>query len=188
MATYRYGDHQFYGQGPDFKVDSQKMMTVVTQFITHDNSDSGEVVEIRRKYVQDGKVIESPKVTIGDKEFDSITDEFCEVAKDFTSDPNDYAKKGGLKRMSKAFDKGMVLVMSLWDDAAAGMLWLDGDFPKGQNPSDPGVARGPCGPNSGDPATVRREHPDAYVTYSNIKFGEIDSTYGNHITAQEFLQ
>jgi cellulose 1,4-beta-cellobiosidase len=157
--------------------------------VTDDNTDSGEVIEVRRKYVQDGIVIESPHVTIGDRQFDSITDEFCEAAKEFTSDPNDYAKKGGISRMSKAFEKGMVLVMSLWDDAAAGMLWLDGDFPKDKPSSDPGVARGPCGPNSGDPTTVRREHPDAYVTYSNIKFGEIDSTYGHHFfTEQEFLQ
>jgi cellulose 1,4-beta-cellobiosidase len=163
------------------------MITVVTQFVTHDNSDSGEVVEVRRKYVQDGVVIDTPKINIAGKEFDSITDEFCHAAKEWTSDPNDYSKKGGLSRMSKAFDKGMVLVMSLWDDAAAGMLWLDGDFPKDKPSTDPGVARGPCGPDSGNPDKVRREHPDAYVTYSNIRYGEIDSTYGEYIT-QEFLQ
>ena len=34
-------------------------MTVVTQFHTDDGTDNGELVEIRRLYVQDGRVIEN---------------------------------------------------------------------------------------------------------------------------------
>jgi len=30
MATYRYGDHAFYGEGSEFKVDTSKKITVVT--------------------------------------------------------------------------------------------------------------------------------------------------------------
>ena len=33
-------------------------MTVVTQFVTSDGTDNGDLVEIRRVYVQDGQVIE----------------------------------------------------------------------------------------------------------------------------------
>ena len=33
-------------------MDSSKKMTVVTQFITDDGTDSGDLVEIRRLYVQ----------------------------------------------------------------------------------------------------------------------------------------
>lgn len=46
---------------------------------------------------------------------------------------------------------GMVLVMSLWDDHAAYMLWLDSDYPLDANPNDPGVKRGPCPRDSGKP-------------------------------------
>ena len=40
-------------------MDSSKKMTVVTQFITDDGTDTGELVEMRRLYVQDGKIIEN---------------------------------------------------------------------------------------------------------------------------------
>lgn len=33
-------------------VDTNKVITVVTQFITHDNTDTGDLVEIRRIYKQ----------------------------------------------------------------------------------------------------------------------------------------
>merc|ERR1719318_239271 len=45
--------------GGDFAVDSTKPMTVVTQFITSDGTDNGDLVEIRRVYVQDGQIIEN---------------------------------------------------------------------------------------------------------------------------------
>ena len=31
--------------------------------------------------------------------------------------------------MGEAMDRGMVLVLSLWDDHDANMLWLDGEYP-----------------------------------------------------------
>ena len=34
-------------------------MTVVTQFITSDGTDNGDLVEMRRLYVQDGKVVQN---------------------------------------------------------------------------------------------------------------------------------
>ena len=56
---WRQGDREYFGVGSNFKVDSSKKMTVVTQFITDDGTDTGELVEMRRLYVQDGKVIEN---------------------------------------------------------------------------------------------------------------------------------
>jgi cellulose 1,4-beta-cellobiosidase len=189
FATYRWGDHEFYGEGSNFTIDTTKKFTVVTQFITEDNSDEGNVVEVRRKYVQDGKVIDTPKVSIGGKEFDSITDEFCDATKEFTGDSNDYKKHGSLTAMSGAYKYGMVLVMSMWDDHADQMLWLDSNDPKDKPASDPGVARGPCPTSSGVPADVEREHGNATVTYSHIRYGAIDSTYGHHYKQPaEFLQ
>ena len=77
--------------------------------------------------------------------------------------------------MGKAMEKGMVLVMSLWDDAAANMLWLDSTYPIDK--TEFGGPRGTCATDSGKPEDVRREHPNSYVKYSDIKFGEIGSTY-----------
>ena len=39
-------------------------------------------------------------------------------------DVDDYTRKGGLKTMGEALDRGMVLVMSLWDDAAPGAQFM----------------------------------------------------------------
>jgi Glycosyl hydrolase family 7 len=40
-----------------------------------------------------------------------------------------------------AMERGMVLVMSLWDDNTANGLWLDSNYPTTMDPSFPGVAR-----------------------------------------------
>jgi len=34
-----------------------------------------------------------------------------------------------MQTMGEALGRGMVLVMSIWDDHAAHMLWLDSDYP-----------------------------------------------------------
>merc|ERR1719159_1657858 len=77
--------------------------------------------------------------------------------------------------MGDAMGRGMVLSMSIWDDTKAHMLWLDSVYPEGA--TGPGAERGPCPTDSGDPEQVRRDNPDAYVKYMNIKFGDIGSTY-----------
>ena len=77
--------------------------------------------------------------------------------------------------MSQALDKGMVLVMSLWDDHAADMLWLDSTYPKTKTAL--GGPRGTCSTSSGDPDATESQDAQAYVEYSNIRIGEIDSTY-----------
>ncbi len=80
--------------------------------------------------------------------------------------------------MGQSFDddRGMVLVMSLWDDHEVNMLWLDSDYPLDKDPSTPGVARGPCSTDSGKPSDVENNHPNSSVTYSNIRYGELGST------------
>lgn len=71
----------------------------------------------------------------------------------------------------------MVLVLSLWDDHDVNMLWLDSDFPLDKDPSAPGVGRGPCPRDSGNPEDVERRYGDATVSYSNVRFGPINSTF-----------
>ena len=53
--------------------------------------------------------------------------------------------------MGASFDAGMVLVLSIWDDHAVNMLWLDSDYPTDADASAPGVSRGPCAVTSGTP-------------------------------------
>lgn len=54
--------------------------------------------------------------------------------------------------MGNALERGMVLVMSIWDDHYVNMLWLDSNYPTDVDPSQPGVARGSCATDSGLPA------------------------------------
>merc|ERR1712039_849517 len=164
----------FFGSGSDFAVDTSKPFTIVTQFVTSDNTDSGDLVEIRRKYVQSGKEIETPKLDVNGKEYNSISPGFCSDQKKETGDTDEFGLRGGLKQMGKALGRGMVLVMSVWDDTAAHMLWLDSSYPVGA--SGPGVVRGPCDPSTGEPGASRAKYPDALVKYMNIKVGAIGST------------
>ena len=73
------GTPDFYGRGPQFAVNTLEPMKVVTQFITSDGTDDGDLVDIKRFYVQNGNIIHSPSSTIlgPDHDTDSITDAFC---------------------------------------------------------------------------------------------------------------
>lgn len=178
LNPFRLGVKNFFG--PSFSgVDSSQPMTVVTQFITSDGTDSGDLQEIRRLFVQNGQVIESPPFTASGNNFDSLNDTSCKDMKTEFGDQNNYATQGGMKQMGKAMDNGMALVMSIWDDSAAYMLWLDSNFPENADPSKPGVARGTCPISGGRPADVREQYPNSNVKFADIKFGEIGSTY-NH--------
>ena len=72
-------------------------------------------------------------------------------------------------------DDGFTLSISLTDDQDDHMLWLDSNFPA--NKTTPGGPRGSCGTDTGVPAEVEQDAADAYVLISNIKFGEIGSTF-----------
>merc|ERR1712087_811040 len=79
--------------------------------------------EIKRLFVQNGKVIQHAMTNIpGVTPFNSLTDESCAAQKKAMGDINDFAKKGGMKKKGEALKRGMVLVMSLWDDHYAHML------------------------------------------------------------------
>ncbi|PGH04215.1 hypothetical protein AJ80_08560 [Polytolypa hystricis UAMH7299] len=173
---YRQGNQTFYGPGG--LVDSNSKLTVVTQFLTSDGTPNGELTEIKRFYVQDGQVIPNSESTIGGLTGNSITTDFCAQQKQVFGDEDIFTRHGGLKAMGEAIREGMVLVMSIWDDHHANMLWLDSSYPIDADPETPGIARGSCATDSGDPAEVEANSPDAYVVYSNIKVGPIGSTFG----------
>ncbi|KAA1474614.1 Exocellobiohydrolase [Dentipellis sp. KUC8613] len=176
--SFRMGDTSFYGAGKT--VDTTKPFTVVTQFLTSDNTTTGTLSEIRRLYVQGGKVIQNSNTAIaGIDTANSITENFCTQQKTVFGDTNSFENHGGLKAMGQSFAKGVVLVMSVWDDYAANMLWLDSDYPTDASASSPGVARGTCATTSGVPADVESTEANNSVTFSNIKFGPIGSTFSS---------
>merc|ERR1712019_310461 len=178
FATNRLGEKSFYGPGSNFQIDSTEKMTVVTQFITDDGTDSGTVHEVKRFYIQDGKKIETPTVTLEGKQYNSISTDFCQAWVDTTKDGTNFLQKGGFKAVDEAFEKGVVLVMSLWDDHFANMLWLDSIYPT--DSTDPTNYRGSCAITSGVPADIEPAVGNtSSVIYSNIKYGALGSTTGS---------
>ncbi|KAG8764648.1 Exoglucanase 1 [Ceratobasidium sp. 428] len=172
---YRLGNKTFYG--PGMTVNTSQKFTVTTQFITSDGTATGALSEIRRIYVQNGKVIQNSNTSIpGMASYNSITDSFCAAEKTAFGEPNTFSDKGGLTSLGKAVDRGMVLTMSILDDHDSRMLWLDSNFPIGADPSKPGVIRGTCSTGSGVPADVEVIGTTSSVTFSNLKFGDIGST------------
>lgn len=158
LNPYGLGSKDFYGRNKT--VNTNKKITVVTQFITDDGTSNGTLVEIKRLYVQDGKVIEFPSNTAGGvADVDSLTTPFCAATASF------HEQRGGLGSMGRSIQRGMVLIFSIWNDAGGFMQWLDGGD------------RGPCNTTEGNPALIQKNHPEVSVTYSNIKWGEIGSTF-----------
>ncbi|KAM0212672.1 hypothetical protein ACHAQI_004628 [Fusarium lateritium] len=155
---YRNNVTSFYGRGKQFKVDSTRKFTVVSQFIA---DKSGELTEMHRHYVQDNKLIESAVVNIqGPPKINFINDEYCKATY-----ADDYMRIGGTSVMGGALTRGMVLAMSIW--------WSEGDFMKWLD----GGEAGPCSATEGDPKNIVKVQPNPEVTFSNIRIGEINSTF-----------
>jgi cellulase len=154
---YAEGNHNYYG--PGLKVDTKRPFTVVTQF----PAEKGILKEIRRLYVQDGKVIQNAAVNItGQAAVNSITDSYCAAQGTGTER---FMEQGAIEGIGEALSRGMVLIFSIWWDSGGFMNWLDSG------------SSGPCNATEGDPAFIVKVQPDPTVTWSNIKWGEIGSTY-----------
>ena len=147
-------------------VDTKKKFTVVTQFISSGSSLS----EIKRFYVQDGKVIPNSESTISGNTGNSITPDFCKTQKTAFGDQDIFNQKGGFDQFSKALSSGMVLVMSLWDDHYANMLWLDSTYPVDASPDEPGKGRGTCETSSGVPSDIETSQASDQVIYCESCF------------------
>jgi len=169
--AYRMGVTTFFGPGANFAVNTQQKFTVVTQFV------GSPITEIKRFFVQNGVVIANANSAIPGVTGNSVSDTFCAAQKTAFGDTNTFSTKGGMSGISQSASAGMVLVMSLWDDHAADMLWLDSVYPPGENPAQPGISRGACATTSGQPTQVESQSPNAQVIYSNIKFGPLGSTF-----------
>ncbi|KAG8934869.1 hypothetical protein FRC01_014035, partial [Tulasnella sp. 417] len=150
---YRMGKTSFYGPGKT--VDTTKKLTVVTQFVTSNGTPAGSLVEIRRKYVQNGVTISNSLVNVPNvAAFNSITSSYCNQQKAAFVDETSFQAKDGLGGLTEAFKRGMVLVLSIYADPDAHMLWLDGPYPPWVNPNSPGVTRGICADTTGVPADL----------------------------------
>ncbi|KAF8601063.1 hypothetical protein BDV93DRAFT_558746 [Ceratobasidium sp. AG-I] len=125
-------------------------MALAAQFINADGIATSALKGIRRVYVQDGKVIQNSKTNVpveikikccaftahtltrlslpGLDAYDSIMDQFCAAQKMVFWDAAIYAQRGGMATMDKSCTAGVVPVISIWDDHAANMLWLDSDY------------------------------------------------------------
>jgi cellulase len=156
--TYVNGAKNFYGQGPSFAVDTTKPFTVVTQFPADAN---GYLKEIRRIYIQNGKAIPQAAVQVaGPPAINYLNQEYC--AK---SGARRYEELGSMKGMGASMTRGMVLAFSIWWDEGGFMNWLDAEN------------AGPCNATEGNPTIIRQVEKDPTVIFSNIKWGEIESTY-----------
>lgn len=158
---YVYNVTDFYGPAKSYTIDTQRVFTVTTQFITDDKTRTGTLVEIRRLYVQDGRVIHNAVISAGaDGYTGSVMDDaYCNETASW------FQQRGGLADMGLALQRGMVLVFSIWDDTGGYMNWLDSG------------GAGPCNATEGDPTFIVEEDPGAQVTFEKIRYGEIGSTF-----------
>lgn len=162
---YGLGDHSYYGYHDT--VDTTKPFTVVTQFLTSDNTTEGSLTEIRRLYVQNDTVIQNAQVTFDGSSLDSITTSYCKASS------ASFQQRGGLTQMGNALGRGMVLIFSIWNDNSAYMNWLDS-----------GTA-GPCNSTQGNPALIEAQDPSTSVTFSDVKIGDIGSTYKSNSASSQ---
>ncbi|KAL1841657.1 hypothetical protein VTJ49DRAFT_6763 [Mycothermus thermophilus] len=192
LDPFRLDHHDFYGPGARYAIDSTRPLTVVTQFVK--GSDGG-LAEIRRFYVQDGRVIPNVGITgnysnnnnnnrnsgansssssssssSSNSTGSGMTGSFCRSA----GNSDAFVEKGGMAKLGKALAESMVLVMALWDDYHPNVLWRDSS-------SATDLPGSECDVTVGVPAEIELEENRQvnrnYVIFSNIRFGPIGSTF-----------
>ncbi|KAK5655078.1 hypothetical protein OQA88_5977 [Cercophora sp. LCS_1] len=154
---YAHGHRDFYGRGPENKVNTLLPFTVITQF--HTSPTTGALANITRLYLQNGTVVRNTVTTAAGSTTDNINDAYCNATATWTQ------QRGGIEVMGQALARGMVLIFSLWADDGGYMTWMDSG------------SSGPCNSTEGDPRQIVQHTPDASVTFSNIRWGDIGSTF-----------
>lgn len=109
------------------------------------------MVKINRYYVQNG--VKIPGAAPGG---DQLNPSNCGGVTSTTY--------GGLAAMGQALGRGMVLTFSIWNSDSDNMNWLDSG------------SAGPCSATEGAPANIIANHPNAHISFSNIRWGDIGST------------
>lgn len=159
VNAYRLGRTSFYGRGSSFQIDTSRSFRVVTQFHTNNGSN---LANITRFYLQDGKKIEEPA---------AISEESCAQRSRSFGQEDVLPHFGGFKSLEGALRRGLVLVLSVWDDLSTHMQWLDGTFPAS---GGKGSSRGPC--SLGESETLRSVARGAHVVFTDFKYGSIGSS------------
>ncbi|KAL4924701.1 concanavalin A-like lectin/glucanase domain-containing protein [Aspergillus undulatus] len=164
---YALGETGFYGREDvegGFVVDTTAPFTVVTQFLTADNTTSGALVSIRRLYIQNGKIIQNALVDIGSSGAETrfLNDALCGATSSW------FDGFGGMQGMGEPLGRGMVLAMSIWNDEGEYMQWLDGGN------------SGPCNATEGAPENIEATVPGTKVVFSDLRWGDIGSTFRAH--------
>ena len=114
LNPYRNGATDFFG--PGLTVDTNKVITVVTQFLT---DASGNLNNVVRYYVQNGVLFGTPQATnIAGFTGNSITPAYCPAQHKAFGETDYFTQKGGFANVQAGFEAGMVLVLSLWDDVS----------------------------------------------------------------------
>jgi cellulase len=148
------GDHTYYSNGDT--VDTLQPFTVVTQLYTNDNTTTDTLTEIRRLNIQNDQIIQNAVSSSG---LDSITADWC------LSSGSSAASLSGLTTKGEALGRGMVLVFCIWNDNGQFMNWLDSG------------SSGPCDSQADNPSTIEAQTSGTYATFSNIRWGDIGSTF-----------
>ena len=133
-----------------FSANNTKPITVPTQFLTNDGLDDGTISR--------GEPVLHPER------------QDCPGTKAGTN----FLEKGGMGAVNTIFQK--VIVMSLWDDHDANMLWLDSTYPPDATPDMKGAFRGHCDITSSVPADVEGNVPDSKLNFADIKCGKTGTT------------
>ena len=77
--SWRQGNKSFFGKG--MTVDTSQKFTVVTQFITNTGTASGTLSDIKRFYIQNGKVIPNSQSTVSGVTGNSVNQAYCDAQK-----------------------------------------------------------------------------------------------------------
>jgi len=156
---YKLGNPDYYG--PNGDVDTTRPFTVITQFPANKK---GELQQIKRMHIQDGKLIYNAAVNVtGPPPVDYMDAEYCSTV----IGEGGFDRLGGMVEMGNAMSRGMVLAMSIWWDEGGAMQWLDGAS----------TGAGPCNATEGFPAAIRQIEAFPKVSFSNIKWGEMGTTF-----------
>lgn len=148
------GDKSFYS--PSLTVDTTKPFAVITPFRT---DSTGKVLsEIRRLYIQNGKLIQNTAVKTSAAAtlpagINYIDDAYCTA----TASGSRFEPLGGMDGIGAALHRGMVLIFTLWWDTSGFMNWLDSS------------SSGPCNTTEGNPTVITKVQPYPAVTFSVIK-------------------
>ncbi len=154
----RHGLKTFYGNNASFTVNSAKPIRVITQF--HTGSD-GKISKIQRFYEQNGVRIKGAE----------LTESSIAATHSAFGEQNRFAELGGFGEMSASFSRKHVLVLSVWDDSAVNMRWLDSVYPAGSSKASD--YRGPCSAQNTSPDYLRKTFPTAYVIYSDFQINSL---------------